>query len=114
MKLKNGLSYGTRNAPMLWQNKMRNGLESLVERCPEDHSVYRHLDDMDLIMVTLSGHYDVVMRTNEALKLEMQVKTNRKSVVNSGNLEIKHSSGKDNNENDKKIQSLEHHVQAQS
>ena len=55
---------------------METVLESLVERCPEDHSVYRHLDDMDLILVTLSGDHDIVMRTNEALKLEMQVKTN--------------------------------------
>ena len=41
-------------------------------------SVYRHSDDMDLRVhvddITLSGDYDVVMRTTEALKLELQVK----------------------------------------
>ena len=37
--------------------------------------MYRHSDDMDLRVhvddITLSGDYDVVMRTIEALKLEL-------------------------------------------
>ena len=79
MKLKEGLS-GVGEAPRLWKNKKRIALDFLeFERCPTDPSVYRHCGDMDLTVhvdgITLTGDYDVVLQTVEALKLELQVKT---------------------------------------